>query len=167
MKKFILVFLVMYSIACTSNKSKPAAAIPFDSMKVIIWDLFKADAYINKYISKDSVKKTKQESIELYEKIFRLHKVDKQAFYKSCAYYLSNPDKHKILLDSIIAMANKSKDALHKDTSIFRKDTVMHRKNRESFSLKNSVVNKIEKEHKDTPTSKKHKQKALHKKNIK
>lgn len=132
MRKYILLTIILLIESCTTSKTKPSAFIPFDSMKVILWDLFRVDAYVSKYIKADSVK---QKSIELYEKIFLIHKVDKPAFYKSCAYYLQNPDKHKILLDSIITMANRNKG-----TNTIKNDTgaLKIKENKDSLFLKNS-----------------------------
>lgn len=144
MKKCILVFCIICFTYCKSSKKKPALSIPFDTMKVIMWDLFRADAYVANYITKDSTKKVKQASIELYEKIFLLHKVDKEKFYTNCVYYLKNPDKHKILLDSIIAMVNRNKDTL-----TTKKDTGISLKNKDSLFFKNPHLHP-EKHAKDT-----------------
>ncbi len=124
-KLFIYILIGAACTNCTSNKKKPSAAIPFDSMKVIMWDLYKADAYIATYISKDSVAKAKQASIELYKKVFRIHKVNKEDFDKSCAYYIEHPDKHKILLDSLLVFAQRKPDTLSikKDSVPTKKDS--------------------------------------------
>jgi len=170
-KLFLYIFIGALCTNCTSNKKKPSATIPFDSIKVIMWDLYRADAYIANYISKDSVAKAKQASIELYEIVFRTHKVSKEDFYKSCAYYLDNPDKHKILLDSLLAFAQRKPDTLNvKKDSLAKKDTIISQKNKDSLLLKKIPPKTIELEKKDTTNIKKdksiikkHKYNALHK----
>lgn len=158
-KLFFYIFIGVLCTNCTSNKKKPSAAIPFDSVKVIMWDLYRADAYIANYISKDSVAKARQASIELYENVFRTHKVNKEDFYKSCAYYLDNPDKHKILLDSLLAFAQRKPDTLSvkKDSLAAKKDSIAFKKNKDSPLLKKILPKTIELEKKDTPNIKKEK----------
>ncbi len=135
MKTYTAILVILYCSSCTSQKHKPSATIPFDSMKVVVWDLFKADAYVEKYISKDSVQYAKQKSIELYETIFLIHKIDKKDFYKSCAYYLANPGKHKTLLDSIISMANSKSDTVTINNNSMKKDST-------NTIIKNIITNK-------------------------
>lgn len=158
-KLFLYIFIAALCTNCTSNKKKPSAAIPFDSMIVIMWDLYRADAYIANYISKDSVAKTKQASIELYEKVFRIHKLNKEDFDKSCAYYLDNPDKHKILLDSLLAFAQRKPDTLNvkKDSLAIPKDSIVSKKNKDSLLFKKTLPKAIDPVKKDTTNAKKHK----------
>ena len=170
-KLFFYIFIGVLYTNCTFNNPPPSAAIPFDSVKVIMWDLYRADAYITNYVSKDSVAKAKQASIELYERVFRTHKVSKEDFYKSCAYYLDNPDKHKILLDSLLAFAQRKPDILNvKKDSLAPRDAIVSKKNKDSLLPKQVSPKAIELKKKDTinikkdkPIIKKHKYNILNK----
>lgn len=170
-KLFLYILIGVLCTNCTFNKKKPSATISFDNVKVIMWDLYRADAYIANYISKDSVAKAKQASIELYERVFRTHKVSKEDFYKSYAYYLDNPDKHKILLDSLLAFAQRKPDILNvKKDSLAQRDTIVSKKNKDNLLLKKVPPKTIELKKKDTTNIKKdnsviktYKYNALHK----
>ena len=51
--------------------------------------------------------------------------VNKEDFDKSCAYYIEHPDKHKILLDSLVVFAQRKPDTLSikKDSIPTKKDS--------------------------------------------
>lgn len=66
-----------------------------------MWDLMRADAYVLDFVMKDSSRNQKQESANLYERIFSLHATTKEAFQKSLAFYESRPDLLKPIADSL------------------------------------------------------------------
>jgi len=70
-------------------------------MRKIMWDLMRADAYVSDFIMKDSTRNQKEESVILYEQIFKLHSTTEEAFIKSRDFYLSRPDLLKVITDSL------------------------------------------------------------------
>lgn len=70
-------------------------------MKAVMWDLLRADQYVLASALKDSASKKKDESIKLYEEIFRLHHTSRGQFKKSFDYYSSRPDLFQPILDSL------------------------------------------------------------------
>ncbi len=99
---FLTVFILL---ACSSPV--PKGIIPPHRMQQIVFDLIKADEFINNFVVKDSTVNIKTRRISLYEQVFNIHKVSKDYFYKSYRYYQQYPDKNKVLFDSLYAVANR------------------------------------------------------------
>ncbi len=78
-------------------------------MQAVLWDVIKADAFTTGFIKKDSAKDAVQENLKLQQKIFTIHHISKQDFYTSYDYYKLNPDLFKIMMDSMIAKAERDK----------------------------------------------------------
>jgi hypothetical protein len=56
----------------------------------------------------------KKETFANYERVFKVHHVTKEEFFKSYNYYLQHPDKNKILMDTVVAYANRQRAELYK-----------------------------------------------------
>lgn len=108
-KKYLVVFVVLLIVACQSKVAVPKDIISLNDMKLLMWDIAQADAYSTQYVARDSAKNIKAETIKLYQQVFALHKTDKNQFVKSIKYYEANPEKQKILLDSLLQYANRVK----------------------------------------------------------
>lgn len=72
-----------------------------EKMTNILWDLLRADEFVYNYALKDSTRDKKQESIKLYEQVFRIHGTSKEQFEKSFTFYQSRPDLFKEVMDSL------------------------------------------------------------------
>ena len=70
-------------------------------MTLVMWDLIKADEYVYNYAAKDSSVDKKQESVKLYEQVFRIHGTSREEFEKSLAFYQNRPDLLKAVIDSL------------------------------------------------------------------
>ena len=70
-------------------------------MRKIMWDLMRADAFVNDFVMKDSTRDRKRESMILYEKIFGIHSTTEESFKKSLSFYESRPDLLKVITDSL------------------------------------------------------------------
>ncbi len=99
-------FSILFSCV---NKSIPNEIIDINTMKVIMWDMIAADEIANSDIISDSSLKIITASTNNYDKVFQIHHINKDEFGKSLKYYEANPDKQKILYDSILAYANRLK----------------------------------------------------------
>jgi hypothetical protein len=111
---YILGIIGLICLAC-NNKSKDN--LPINSMKLIIWDMMKADEWFVQTTIKDTLHLRKKENIELYEQVFAIHKTNRKQFYNSYKFYQTHPDQLKILMDSITALSNREKtliDSIHK-----------------------------------------------------
>lgn len=108
MRIFACILSVFVLIACSSSPV-PNGTIPPAKMQEIVFDLMKADEFINSFAVKDSTINIRTKRITLYEQVFAVHKTSKDKFYKSYKYYQQHPDKNKILFDSLYGVANRKK----------------------------------------------------------
>jgi hypothetical protein len=97
----------MYSCKGKSTKTQ---VLPLDTMKVVIWDLMNAEEWNNLAIVKDTALRKSKNNLKLYQQVFFIHHLSKEQFYYSYQYYEQQPDKMKILVDTLSAFAERQKD---------------------------------------------------------
>lgn len=101
----LLACLSVLLVACTKNKK-----LGITSMKVIMWDMAKVEAFGINYLGtksqaeKDSILKVK------YAEVFALHKTKESHFFESLAAYKKNPTQYRALIDSLNTYASKQRD---------------------------------------------------------
>jgi len=100
MKSFIIFIITVLFFSC-SKKEKQNGVLPASDMKLVLADMIRADMFIMDFVAKDSTKNKKNESIKLYEEIFRIHKISKEQFKKSIDYYENHPADFQPILDSL------------------------------------------------------------------
>jgi len=108
MRFFLFIILIISNFACIRDNKVPKDVIPQNQMRKIMWDLMRADAYVTDFVMKDSTRDKKIESTKLYEKIFDIHGITREAFKKSLAFYQSRPDLFKAVSDSLRSDEKKS-----------------------------------------------------------
>lgn len=109
MRYFISLILSAFLIlsACKSSTSKPAGLIPEKKMKAVLWDMMRADQFLTDFVfSRDSSLNKLNESLQVYNQIFTIHKISKEAFRESFRYYQQEPGLLKALLDSVSTFNN-------------------------------------------------------------
>lgn len=113
MKKvwIIIGLFIVFAVSC---KSKSASVIPIKEMKFIMWDMLSADSWYTELSAKDTMARIRKENLNLYQKVFDIHKTDKEQFYASYRYYSSHPDEMKILMDSVNAYGTRLRDSITK-----------------------------------------------------
>lgn len=84
-----------------SHKATDRDPLPIETMKLIVWDLMKADEWHLLRISKDTTLRKTKENIRLFEQVFLVHGITKDRFYNSYRYYEAHPLQMKILIDSV------------------------------------------------------------------
>ena len=107
----LFVFLLLL-FACSSG-SLPKDVLPPDKMVPIVYDLIKADEWVNGYLLSDSGAKPNETFIRTYQQVFSIHKIEKSVFYNSFRYYQQHPDINKVLFDSIHSFANRQQNQLY------------------------------------------------------
>ena len=113
MKQLLFCIMLCVTIVACKNKNTSAdTIIASDKMEKVLWDIYQADAFTENFQKKDSSKNFKIENTGLQKKIFDLHKVSKESFYKSYQYYSSHPDIMHIMLDSITSKAERENGKL-------------------------------------------------------
>jgi len=94
--------------ACNGNGKEQLLNI--NQMKVIVWDMLKADELYTIQQAKDSTLRIQKKNLVYYEKIFAYHKISQSTFYKSFTYYEAHPLEMKELLDSIEQYATRERN---------------------------------------------------------
>jgi hypothetical protein len=118
MKQLFAIGLIMifFAPACSHQYKIPADILPKEKMQEVLWDMIQADRYATIFLSKDSSKNIKEETFDLYEQVFSIHKITRQEFVKSMKYYLDRPDISQVMLDSLATQANRKRDEIYKSS---------------------------------------------------
>lgn len=103
---FVFLVLCFLALACTST---PKNVLPVNTMKVVMFDMLKADDWYARIIVGDTLMKKVKEDIPLYEQVFAVHKLTKKEFFDSYHYYESHPVAYKELVDSLESYAINQK----------------------------------------------------------
>ncbi|HEX2846214.1 MAG TPA: DUF4296 domain-containing protein [Chitinophagaceae bacterium] len=104
MKKlsFPLLLLLTGIMACSDKNKLPKDVLPQPKMQAVMWDMIRAGDFLNNYVfyrdtSVDKIAETQKWN----EKIFQIHKITREQFDKSYAYYRQHPQLMKAVMDSI------------------------------------------------------------------
>ncbi len=108
MKKVIFICVLFIFARCSENPIPKGILAP-DQMKKIVYDILKADEYVNNFVSKDTAVNVKMKRSIIYEQVFTLHNTNRKEFYTSYKYYQEHPDIQKALFDSLLATATREK----------------------------------------------------------
>ena len=112
MRKGILLILtgsVLLLYSCSDKQAAPAHLIARDKMDDVLWDMMRADLFVNNYmVIKDTALDKKKQGIQLYTRILQLHKISQEEFRESFKYYRSQPVELKDMMDSL----SRRKDSL-------------------------------------------------------
>jgi hypothetical protein len=120
MKKFLfyLNFTALLT-ACTSKNKLPEGVLPREKMQIVVWDLVQAGEFLDAFeFSQDTTIDRKVRAAEWYDRVFALHKVTRESFEKSYAYYKEHPMLMKQMMDSL------SKKTSPRDTSSSKLDSL-------------------------------------------
>lgn len=106
----IVLFSLITFFSCGNKNKIPSGILKPDKMQAVLWDVIRADAFTAEFIKKDSAKDAVQENLKLQQKIFAIHHISKDDFYKSYGYYKSNAGQFKVMMDSMIVQAERNKN---------------------------------------------------------
>jgi hypothetical protein len=102
-------YLSLLLIVACSSKKLPSEVIEPEQMKLIVWDILRADELVMNQLNADTTKTTKQKLAESYANVFSLHKISSTDFYKSYDYYQAHPLLHRDLMDSVYAYGTRER----------------------------------------------------------
>jgi len=102
----------MLLLSCGKNQSSEGNILSADKMQAVMWDFIQADAYTEFYLKKDSSKNASLQNAALQKKIFSIHKITKEDFYKSFDYYSGHSSDMRTILDSISAKAERQRSKM-------------------------------------------------------
>jgi len=109
--------IILFAYSCSGKPAAPSHLLSRDKMEDVLWDLMRADLFINNYmLIKDTALDKKKQGIELYSQILKMHKITQEEFRKSFQYYRSQPLELKDLMDSLSHRNDTLQ--LHKATKI-------------------------------------------------
>jgi hypothetical protein len=91
------------------NDGPPKNVLNVNSMKVVMFDMLKADEWYARKLVGDTLMQRVKEDIPLYEQVFAVHKLTKKQFFESYHYYEAHPVAYKELIDSLESYANIQK----------------------------------------------------------
>ena len=106
-KRLIYLFAIVLLIAC--NNGTPKNVLPVNTMKVVMFDMLKADEWYARKLVGDTLMLKVIEDIPLYEQVFAVHEITKKEFFDSYHYYEAHPVAYKELVDSLESYANLQK----------------------------------------------------------
>jgi len=104
----IFIILCLFILSC-QDKEQPKNMVPFDKMKVVLYQLMKADEYYTRSVSADTAMQFEKRNIQFYKQIFELNKVDRNDFYATLTYLQKRPIEFKELMDSAYELSKREK----------------------------------------------------------
>lgn len=110
-------FLLVAVCILSCKSSVPKNILPPKKMQAVLWDVMLADEMAEYYSSKDSTLRGLQKHVDYYQKVFAVHKINKQDFTRSLNYYENHPAVLKTILDSL----QKFSERLQKADSLNKK----------------------------------------------
>jgi hypothetical protein len=132
MRTGLLILCAFIFLAGCGGKDKiPNGILPQKKMQAVMWDMMRADQFLSDYVlNKDSSLNRKTESIKIYQKIFLIHKINKEVFQRSFSFYQSHPALLKVIMDSLSKIpetitSDTVKPMPVKDTLQQKKDTTV------------------------------------------
>jgi hypothetical protein len=102
MRISVFICLLALLASCVAKEAVPRDVIQPDKMKLVMWDMVRADEFLSAYVfAKDSTLDKKKASDSLYAVVFKLHHISPADFSKSFQFYRTHPNDMKALVDSI------------------------------------------------------------------
>ena len=117
-----VILLAFIIFSCSGKNKIPKDILSQPKMEAVLWDMISADEFVAGYVlPKDPSMDKKQESIKLYDEIYRIHKTNQEQFEKSLSFYQSHPSLLMDVLDSINA---KHSTVISRPSRIILADTL-------------------------------------------
>ncbi len=101
-------FTVCFS-ACNNKDKVPAGILPKDQMQSVLWDVMQAESFTNirSNTKSDTLINSVLEDAKLQERVFGIHHISREDFYKSFSYYKEHTDLMMAILDSMTAQESR------------------------------------------------------------
>lgn len=106
---FIFAFATIILTACNAGAH---TELDSQKMKVLLWDLSKAEAFHTYYLVRDSARNADSATKAVYAKIFALHKVSADDFFYTLDIYRNDPMRYRVLMDSVNTYGSKQRELL-------------------------------------------------------
>lgn len=124
-QQIILLAAICLLFSCSSNNA-PKGILKQDKMQAVLWDVLRADAFTFQFVTKDTSKKPETEAARLRLSVFASHKISREDFDRSYAYYKEHPEILQPMLDSMISKYTRDKfiNTQSKQPSPVKKDSI-------------------------------------------
>ncbi len=99
MKRFLPVLLLML-LACNNN-NLPKGILKPEKMQQVLFNVMQADELVNVKFTADTSLNRLSESVELYQNVFKIHRISADDFKRSFTFYQNHPEQLKPILDSL------------------------------------------------------------------
>jgi hypothetical protein len=96
-----LSFLFCLLLLACSGSSVPKDVLPQHKMQAVLYDVIRADEMVDFLKLSDSTWQPFTRRTALYDSIFQLHEIKKEAFQNSLQFYQGRPDLLKEILDEL------------------------------------------------------------------
>lgn len=96
----VLLFLPLFLLSC-SGDDVPKGILPPQKMEGILYDVIRADEWVDFAVLQDSTFRPFSKRGALYDSVFRIHSISKDDYRRSMAFYQSRPDLLKEILTSL------------------------------------------------------------------
>ncbi len=106
--KLLIIYIAVVLFACKRKQAIPKT-LPINTMKIVLWDILKADEWYTQTTIRDTLHLRINENFLLYEEVYKVHHINKDIFYNSYKYYETHPDQFKVLIDSVVAYGDRDK----------------------------------------------------------
>jgi Domain of unknown function (DUF4296) len=106
----IALVLIIILASCGKKDKIPPGIIAPDKMQAVLWDVIRADAFTTDFIKKDSARNAEGENVALQQKVFSIHRVTREDFYKSYDYYRLNSTVLKDIIDTMLVRAERDRN---------------------------------------------------------
>jgi hypothetical protein len=110
---FYLLLFICVMAACSSGDSIPNNVLSPEKMQPVLFDVLRAQELANIKYGPDTTALNTNMPVML-QQVFEIHKITKDDFYNSFAYYEAHPDKNKELFDSLGAYTDRAKQSMYK-----------------------------------------------------
>lgn len=118
MKYLLTSLLAMLVFSCSQKDEVPKGILKTEKMQLLFWDFLRAEVYSSNFAKRDSIRSEAIENLKIQNKIFKLHNVTKEEFYRSYIYYSNHKELMTKMIDSMIAMQKREKELKNKKDSL-------------------------------------------------
>ena len=118
MKYLLTALLVLLAFSCSRKDEVPEGILKNEKMQLVFWDFLQAEVYASYFAKRDSIRSEAIENLKIQNKIFKLHNITKEEFYRSYIYYSNHKELMTKMIDSMIAMKKREKELRNKKDSV-------------------------------------------------
>jgi hypothetical protein len=117
-----LIILLLLAVSCGRN-DVPKGILPPEKFEDVLKDVLLAESFAESYLVVDTTKKLKDWYVRELDKVIAIHKVSQKELLASIDYYKTQPDRFKVIMDSVNNRAIREKDRIFKEAMNKKKDS--------------------------------------------